>query len=107
LWRSAGTAATTILLSDIHPSAGSDPQSMRLLGSTLLFSADDGSSGRELWSVLTTNGAPVANVGGAASGPEGSAIALSGTASDPDEDTLEVRWTVNSPRCSFANSRQL
>ena len=101
LWRSAGTEATTILLSDINPSAGSNPQSMRLLGDTLLVTADDGSSGRELWSVSTTNSAPVAGAGGTYVGPEGSAIALSGTAGDPDGDTLEVLWSVNSPRCSF------
>jgi PKD repeat protein len=80
---------------------------MRLLETTLLFSADDGEHGRELWSVSTTNSPPAAGAGGPYTGPEGSAIALSGAASDPDGDELEVSWTVNSPRCSFADSSAL
>jgi ELWxxDGT repeat protein len=71
LWASDGTPAGTVLLKDIHPGRtldfprpcwvgsfgphrhdtglSSDPQGFVLLGSVVLFSADDGVRGRELW----------------------------------------------------------
>lgn len=106
LWRSGGQEANTILLSDINPAASSNPESIRSLGSLLLFSADDGSSGRELWSVDLSNQPPAAEAGGPYGGPEGSAIALNGSASDPDQDALQYAWTVNSPLCSLADAAQ-
>lgn len=42
---------------------------------------------------IQTNQPPQANAGGSYSGLEGSAIALSGTASDPDQDPLTISWT--------------
>ncbi len=37
------------LVRDINPSGGSFPRDLVVIGSTLYFSADDGTSGRELW----------------------------------------------------------
>ena len=52
LWKSTGTAASTVLVKDIHP--GNDysysyADSLTAVGSTLFFTADDGINGRELW----------------------------------------------------------
>ncbi len=50
LWLSDGSAAGTLLLSDINPGpAGSDPALLGTVGGYALFSADDGVHGRELW----------------------------------------------------------
>lgn len=50
LWRSDGTAGGTILIKDINPGDdGSDPLHLKAIGTSLFFSADDGSHGRELW----------------------------------------------------------
>jgi ELWxxDGT repeat protein len=58
LWRSDGTAAGTRLVRDINPGGGSHPADIpgyprepRLanVGGTLVFSADDGTHGVELW----------------------------------------------------------
>lgn len=55
LWRSDGTAAGTRLVKDINPTGdafgprSSYPRDFTVLGSTLLFTAVDASSGRELW----------------------------------------------------------
>ncbi len=57
LWRTDGTAAGTSRVKDVNPGAGSarDTSSLyntyyqRVVGSTLYFTADDGSSGTELW----------------------------------------------------------
>jgi ELWxxDGT repeat protein len=43
------TAADAASVIDINPAGGSIPQSMVALGNILLFSADDGTNGRELW----------------------------------------------------------
>jgi hypothetical protein len=42
-----------------------------------------------------TNTLPTVNAGGPYSGTEGSAIALTGTASDPDNDPLNYKWTYS------------
>jgi ELWxxDGT repeat protein len=44
LWKSDGTAAGTVLVSDVR-----DPAEITALDGRLLFSADDGTHGRELW----------------------------------------------------------
>jgi ELWxxDGT repeat protein len=53
LWRSDGTAGGTQLVSDINaggnPPASSSPRFLTNVNGTLLFSADDGVHGRELW----------------------------------------------------------
>jgi ELWxxDGT repeat protein len=53
LWKTDGTAAGTVLVRDINdepdPAAGSDPASLFAFGARVLFSADDGHTGRELW----------------------------------------------------------
>ena len=53
LWRSDGTTAGTALVKDINPTGNSEPLWITAVSSTagdyLLFSADDGVNGRELW----------------------------------------------------------
>jgi ELWxxDGT repeat protein len=56
LWKSDGTAAGTVLVKNIYPGSGSSlnnnavyPRYLTAVGSTLYFSADDGSNGQELW----------------------------------------------------------
>jgi ELWxxDGT repeat protein len=50
LWRTDGTAAGTVQVADIAPgTASSSPDGLTRVGSRVFFSADDGSSGRELW----------------------------------------------------------
>lgn len=49
LWRSGGTSVDTVKL-EIFPGTGSaQPQSIAAFGSSVFLSADDGSTGRELW----------------------------------------------------------
>ena len=50
LWKSDGTAAGTVLVKDINPgNLGSNPDDLVVIGSTLFFTADDGTNGVELW----------------------------------------------------------
>lgn len=50
--RSDGTAAGTYRLSDIAPgAASSDPGPFWVVGDQVLFGADDGDHGRELWAL--------------------------------------------------------
>jgi ELWxxDGT repeat protein len=52
LWQSDGTTAGTFQVQDIAPgAAGSDPRSLTVVGRRLFFSADDATSGRELWAL--------------------------------------------------------
>ncbi len=55
LWISNGTTAGTAPILDIHPgSTGSEPQQLTPVGSSIFFTADDGTGGRELW--ISVNG---------------------------------------------------
>ncbi len=101
LWRSDGTAAGTVMVSDIRPGTNnsSSPTSLVYNSGKLLFTADDGSLGREPWvlSVATPNTAPVANAGAdqivEAASASGTQITLSATGStDSDNDTLTYEW---------------
>ncbi|HDZ00778.1 MAG TPA: hypothetical protein ENH52_04870, partial [Nitrospirae bacterium] len=47
-WISNGTAAGTVMISDINPEGGSYPWDFLRIN-PLYFSADDGTNGRELW----------------------------------------------------------
>jgi ELWxxDGT repeat protein len=53
LWKTDGTEVGTVMVKDINPSGGpgggSSPDSMTVMGETLLFTADDGTNGYELW----------------------------------------------------------
>ena len=57
LWRSDGTAAGTTLVKDINPGNDDDPpdpdssniDEITAVGATVLFRADDGTNGTELW----------------------------------------------------------
>jgi ELWxxDGT repeat protein len=51
LWRSDGTVAGTLLVRDINPGpVGSAPGGLADVNGTLLFAADDGTGGNQLWS---------------------------------------------------------
>jgi ELWxxDGT repeat protein len=50
LWRSDGTESGTALVADINPGPGSsEPASLTTLGNCVFFSANDGTTGVELW----------------------------------------------------------
>ncbi|HEY6553981.1 MAG TPA: ELWxxDGT repeat protein, partial [Vicinamibacteria bacterium] len=50
LWRTDGTEAGTVQVANIAPgTSSSNPDRLTRVGSRVFFSADDGSSGRELW----------------------------------------------------------
>jgi ELWxxDGT repeat protein len=54
LWKSDGTKAGTVMVKDIFPGQGNyyedgTPSELTDMGGTLFFTADDGSSGQELW----------------------------------------------------------
>ncbi len=91
LWKSGGTAATTVLVKDIDGYfTGVYPQDLRNVGSTLYFTANVSGLGRELYKSDGTNAGTVLvkdiNAGGYGSDPS-SLLAASGklffVASDP------------------------
>jgi ELWxxDGT repeat protein len=53
LWKTDGSAAGTVLVKDVNPGDDGDyydtPSAMIGVGGTLFFTADDGVTGRELW----------------------------------------------------------
>ena len=56
LWKSDGTNAGTVLVSDINPgSTGSNSSNLKNVNGTLFFIADNGSNGSELWKSDGTN----------------------------------------------------
>lgn len=65
LWRSNGTPAGTVLVKDIYTGTcsgspcSSDPEGLVAVGGNVLFTAEDGSSGRELWRSDGTNAGTV------------------------------------------------
>ncbi len=63
LWRSDGTTVGTYLLKDINPGSGgagfSDTDDWLFFNNQLYFSADDGSSGEELWISDGTDGGTI------------------------------------------------
>jgi ELWxxDGT repeat protein len=89
LWITDGTTAGTALLADIRPGSigseviGGAPVPLRAFGSKVLFTANDGVSGRELWSSdgTTAGTTLVANIfpGGQSKPQLGSSAELNGT----------------------------
>ncbi len=49
LWKSDGTAEGTVMVKNINPSMGSNPDQLTVGNGMLYFSATDGTSGHELW----------------------------------------------------------
>ena len=48
-----------MLVKDINPAIfSSDPSQLRLIGTTIFFSADDGTTGEELWKAVTAAPTP-------------------------------------------------
>ena len=87
LWMSNGTVDGTVMIKDINPSddaeaeKGSSPQELTAVGGTLLFTADDGTTGRELW---TTNGTEdgtvqVADIADGAAGSDPASLTVFGS----------------------------
>ena len=57
LWKTDGTEAGTVPVSDINPFGNSSPRHFLEIDGTIYFSAEDGTSARELWKTDgTTNG---------------------------------------------------
>jgi len=72
LWQTDGTAAGTYLVADISPgAASSNPLSLTALDNQLLFSANNGTNGGELWKYSAGNAVMVKDInpGIAGSGP--------------------------------------
>lgn len=76
LWKSDGSEVGTTLVRDVATGTtyygaprSSDPQHLTSIGSTLFFSADDGTNGREIWRSDGTNGGTtrVSNLPGSSS----------------------------------------
>lgn len=107
LWRSNGTRAGTTLVADLNPDdPGADtvdslPSGYTAAGNLLFFTAENDAVGRELWKLDLTNDPPQADAGGPYSGVEGSPIALLGSGTDPDGNTINYVWEVNSGLCTF------
>jgi ELWxxDGT repeat protein len=84
LWKSDGTAAGTMLVADINPGTtdgvpnSSSPSNLTALGSTLYFTADDGSHGQELWKSAGTTTSLVADINPGVTGGVPSSSSLSG-----------------------------
>jgi ELWxxDGT repeat protein len=55
LWKTNGVPGDAVKLEIVPGTGSSDPQSIAAFGSSVLFSADDGTTGRELW---ISNGTP-------------------------------------------------
>jgi ELWxxDGT repeat protein len=55
LWATNPTNESIWLVKDIHPTGSSTPFTMIEFAGALHFTADDGSNGRELWSVSAFN----------------------------------------------------
>jgi ELWxxDGT repeat protein len=51
IWTSDGTAVGTVKAADINPTGPSSPRDLVRSGTSILFTADDGVHGRELWSL--------------------------------------------------------
>jgi ELWxxDGT repeat protein len=60
LWKSNGTAASTLQVKDINSGPGdSNPANLTVVGTTMFFTADDGATGVELWKTNGTAGGTV------------------------------------------------
>jgi ELWxxDGT repeat protein len=57
LWKSDGSPAGTLAISNINPTGSSDPDGLLALGGFLYFAASDGTGDRELW--RSDGGVPV------------------------------------------------
>ncbi|MEJ0032229.1 MAG: ELWxxDGT repeat protein [Bacteroidota bacterium] len=59
LWRSDGTDAGTYVVKDINPNGSSNAGNFRIVGNTILFTADDGTHGTEIWKTDGTSAGTV------------------------------------------------
>ncbi len=73
---------------------------------TVSVTDDDGGVGTAD-AVVSVNSPPDADAGGPYTGSEGSSIALTGTATDDDGDSLTYSWAVADPRCTLTGGATL
>ena len=91
LWMSDGTEQGTVLVADIYPGPrGSNPYYLTAFGDMLVFTADDGVHGRELWG-LQMAVAPIVDIGEYSTIDEDTPWTRTGTFVDPDD----VVWPVS------------
>jgi len=77
LWVTDGTSANTRLLT-IRPGGGASPDRLAAVGTTLMFFADDGTHGKELWRANGSTVSLAADIrpGAASSNPDFATVAL-------------------------------
>ncbi|MCC6509807.1 MAG: hypothetical protein IT423_11910 [Pirellulaceae bacterium] len=99
LWKSNGTSAGTMPIVDLWPGSSSSigtSANFAVLGNLLTFTADNGSSGLELF-VLSPNQAPVNNLPASPiAGNEDSPLAITGVSiTDVDADVASIQVTLS------------
>lgn len=93
LWRSNGTTAGTVRATDLQPGAGgSYPQALTRWNGALVFVADDGTHGRELWKLDLTTGTTTLLW----------SSNLFVLASNPASTAIEVRLSSSAPRTGYS-----
>jgi ELWxxDGT repeat protein len=115
LWRSDGTAAGTSIVADLNPSAGNSQagvigNSGKVVGDKLVFSANDGTTGPELWALTLPDPTPptLALSALAASRVEGgkgaTPFTFQVTRSGNSSGLASVRWAVSATGSSPATA---
>jgi ELWxxDGT repeat protein len=103
LWESDGTAAGTLMITDLNPSAGgANAQQLTDVSGTLFFTANDGVHGDELWSASTAQ-PTVAIAGTPDTTFEGSPITLAGSIGGIASGTYVETWSVTFNGSTYAS----
>lgn len=102
LWRSDGTSEGTYLVVDIYPGvADSNPAEITAINNKVVFSATDGTYGKELRVAtigLPLNQPPNVHVGGPYFGDEGGTVQLDATGTTDDRNApneLSYQWDLD------------
>ena len=90
-WTSDGTEAGTVQLASVYPANNSAPKSFTAVGANIFFSANNGTNGVELWSML--GGTLDAGPGAPLTHPT---IALAQNEPNPVRSTTRIAWTLPS-----------
>lgn len=103
LWESDGTAAGTLMITDLNPtSGGANAQQLIDVNGTLFFTANDGVHGDELWSASAEQ--PTVAIAGVPPSPlEGSAIVFSSATTGILAGTYMEAWTVTFDGAPYAS----
>ncbi len=103
LWESDGTAAGTLMITDLNPTAGgANAQQLTDVNGTLFFTANDGVHGDELWSASAAQ-PTVAIAGTPDTTFEGSPIALTGSIGGIASGTYVETWSVTFDGAAYAS----